>query len=178
MRISEFCGLTISDVDLKKRMIHIDHQLIRTSKMEYKVEPPKSNAGVRDIPMSDEVYACFKRIIDARPKLKIEPMFDGKAGFLYLDKNGRPKVALHWEKYFNHMVHKYNDIYKVQIPNITPHVCRHTYCSHCASAGMNPKHLQYLMGHADIGVTMDTYTHVELDDVIEGVKETGKKMAL
>ena len=47
---------------------------------------------------------------------------------------------------------------------ITPHVCRHTYCSNMARAGMNPKTLQYLMGHSDISVTMDTYTHLSLDD--------------
>ncbi|WP_306346033.1 tyrosine-type recombinase/integrase [Dorea phocaeensis] len=45
-----------------------------------------------------------------------------------------------------------------------PHVCRHTYCSNQAKAGMNPKTLQYLMGHSEIGVTMNTYTHLGLDD--------------
>ncbi|MFR4683940.1 MAG: tyrosine-type recombinase/integrase [Anaerobutyricum hallii] len=45
-----------------------------------------------------------------------------------------------------------------------PHVCQHTYCSNMAKAGMNPKTLQYLMGHSDIGVTMNTYTHLGLED--------------
>ena len=62
------------------------------------------------------------------------------------------------------MVKRYNEIYRVQIPNITPHVCRHTYCSNMARAGMNPKTLQYLMGHSDIGVTMNTYTYLGLED--------------
>ena len=57
-----------------------------------------------------------------------------------------------------------NEIYKVQMPLITPHVCRHTYCSNQAKAGMNPKTLQYLMGHSDIGVTMNVYTHLGLED--------------
>ena len=50
------------------------------------------------------------------------------------------------------------------MPNITPHVCRHTYCSNQAKAGMNPKTLKYLMGHSDIGVTLNTYTHLGLED--------------
>mgnify|MGYP006325694665 CR=1 FL=1 len=51
------------------------------------------------------------------------------------------------------------------VPYLTrPHVCRHTYCSNMAKAGMNPKTLQYLMGHSDIGVTINTYTHLGLDD--------------
>lgn len=64
----------------------------------------------------------------------------------------------------NHAVQRYNDIYRVQMPNITPHVCRHTYCTNMAKSGMNPKTLQYLMGHSDIGVTMNTYTHLGMDD--------------
>ena len=50
------------------------------------------------------------------------------------------------------------------MPNITPHVCRHTCCSNQAKAGMNLKTLQYLMGHSDIGVTMNVYTHLGLED--------------
>ena len=46
----------------------------------------------------------------------------------------------------------------------TPHVCRHTYCSNMAKSGMNPKTLQYLMGHADISVTMNVYTQVKYED--------------
>ena len=58
----------------------------------------------------------------------------------------------------------------VQMPNITPHVCRHTYCSNQAKAGMNPKTLQYLMGHSDIGVTLNTYTHLGLEDAAEELR--------
>lgn len=61
-------------------------------------------------------------------------------------------------------MNRYNEIYKLQIPNITPHVCRHTYCSNMPQSGMNPKTLQYLMGHSKIGVTINTYTHLGLED--------------
>ncbi len=62
------------------------------------------------------------------------------------------------------IVEKYNGIYKVQMPKVTPHICRHTYCSNMAKSGMNPKTLQYLMGHSDISVTLNVYTHVNFDD--------------
>ena len=75
-----------------------------------------------------------------------------------------PQVAMHWQHRFNHAVKRYNDIFKIQMPNITPHVCRHTYCSNMARARMNPKTLQYLMGHSDISVTMNTYTHLGYED--------------
>lgn len=119
------------------------------------------------MPMTPDVVDAFKRIIKKRPKPKIEPIVDGYSGFLFLDKNGRPRVALHWEKYFQLSVAKYNSIYKVQMPKITPHVCRHTYCSNMAKSGMNPKTLQYLMGHSDISVTMNVYTHISFDDAEE-----------
>ena len=174
MRISEFTGLTVKDVDMVNRTINIDHQLQRTNSMKYVIEPTKTNAGTRVIPMSKDVCECFRRIIEKRKSPKVEPMIGGKTGFLYLDKNDMPMVALHWEKYFQHIVEKYNKIYKVQMPKITPHVCRHTYCSHCASSGMNPKHLQYLMGHSDIGVTLNTYTHIDFDNVKKEVKSLEK----
>ena len=53
------------------------------------------------------------------------------------------------------------------MPNITPHVCRHTYCSNMAKSGMNPKTLQYIMGHSDIALTLNVYSHIGLDDATE-----------
>ena len=55
-----------------------------------------------------------------------------------------------------------------------PHVCRHTYCSNMAKAGMNPKALQYLMGHSDIGVTLNVYTHLGLIDAKEEMNRIAK----
>ena len=164
MRISEFCGLTLKDIDLKNKTVNIDHQLQRTSKREYVIEPTKTNAGTRVIPITDEVAEMFRSIIEDRPQYKTEKIVAGYSGFLFLDKDGMPLVAMHWEHRFNSMVGRYNEIYKVQMPNITPHVCRHTYCSNQAKAGMNPKTLQYLMGHSDIAVTLNVYTHVGLED--------------
>ncbi len=164
LRISEFCGLTLSDIDFQKKRIRVDHQLQRTRDMEYIIEKPKTESGERYVPMSQQVIECFQRIIRNRKKPQKEPMIDGYTGFLFLDKNGQPMVALHWEHYFKHILNKYNSIYKVQIPKITPHVCRHTFCSNMAKSGMNPKTLQYIMGHSDIGVTLDTYTHLKFED--------------
>ena len=39
-----------------------------------------------------------------------------------------------------------------------------------AKSGMNPKTLQYLMGHSDISVTMNVYTHIGFDDAEEELK--------
>lgn len=164
LRISEFCGLTVDDIEFKEKRIKINHQLQRTSQMQYIIEEPKTESGIRYVPMTDEVVQCFHKIIDNRPVPEKEPVVDGYTGFLYLDKNDMPMVALHWEKYMQHILEKYNSIYKEQMPKITPHVCRHTFCSNMAKSGMNSKTLQYIMGNSDISVTLNTYTHVKFED--------------
>lgn len=170
LRISEFCGLTKQDIDFKEMRIKVDHQLQRSSQMEYIIQEPKTESGVRFVPMTEEVAECFRRIIEKRKKPSTEPMIDGHIGFLFLDKNDMPMVALHWEKYMEHIIQKYNKIYKIQMPKVTPHVCRHTFCSKMAKSGMNPKTLQYIMGHSDISVTLNTYTHVNFDDAKEELR--------
>ena len=170
MRISEFCGLTLKDIDLEKRTVNIDHQLQRTSDMRYIIETTKTDAGTRVLPITEDVAKCFQAIIEDREKPKVEKVVDGYTGFLFVDDKGLPLVAMHWEHRFNHMVKRYNDIYRVQMPNITLHICRHTYCSNMAKSGMNPKTLQYLMGHSDIGVTLNTYTHLDLEDAEDELK--------
>ena len=164
LRISEFCGLTISDIDFQNKRIRVDHQLQRKRDMEYIIEDTKTKSGERYVPMSQQVVECFRRVIASRKPPKQEPIIDGYTGFLFLDKNGMPMVALHWEHYFKHILNKYNSIYKVQLPKITPHVCRHTFCSNMAKSGMSPKTLQYIMGQSDISVTLNTYTHLTFDD--------------
>ena len=171
LRVSEFVGLTINDIEFDKERIKVDHQLQRTRNMEYEILTPKTEKGERYVPMKEDVADCFRRIIQNRKHPKIEPMIDGYSGFLFLDKNDMPMVALHWEKYFQHIRDKYNSIYKVQMPCITPHVCRHTFCSNMAKSGMNPKTLQYIMGHSDIGVTLNTYTHLQFEDALEEMKK-------
>lgn len=166
LRISEFVGLTIDDIDFDNMVINVDHQLVRVynEKKSYIIQKTKTTAGVRKVPMTPEVADCFRMVIKNRKKVKKEPVVDGYSNFLYLDQNGMPMVALHWEKYFQFIREKYNKLCKEPLPTITPHVCRHTYCSNQAKAGMNPKTLQYLMGHSDIAVTLNVYTHVGLED--------------
>lgn len=171
LRVSEFVGLTINDIEFDKERIKVDHQLQRTRNMKYEILTPKTEKGERYVPMQKDVADCFRRIIQNRKHPKIEPMIDGYSGFLFLDKNDMPMVALHWEKYFQHIREKYNSIYKVQMPCITPYVCRHTFCSNMAKSGMNPKTLQYIMGHSDIGVTLNTYTHLQFEDALVEMKK-------
>ncbi len=95
---------------------------------------------------------------------KVEQMIDGYTGFLFLDKKGKPVKAYYVEKKFQHAVAKYNKIYKEELPKTTSHVARHIYCTNMAKRGISVKTLQYLMGHSEIGVRMNVYTHLKLED--------------
>lgn len=175
LRISEFCGLTVDDIDFEEHSLHVERQLQKRSKTGYYIEDTKTSAGDRVLPMSKDVEDCFRNIIERRDPPGKEPEVDGVSGFLYFDKDGSIMYSLHWEHYFKHIVDKYNGIYKVPMPKVTPHVCRHTYCSNMAKSGMNPKTLQYLMGHADISVTLNTYTHVKFEDARAEVEKLSAK---
>ena len=61
-------------------------------------------------------------------------------------------------------------MFQAIIEDRNAHVCRHTYCSNMAKSGMNPKTLQYPMGHSNISVTMNVYTHIGFDDAEEELK--------
>lgn len=159
LRISELYGLTKSDIDFKERRIRVERQLTRTRNCEYYIEKPKTDSGERFIPMDDTVYRAFQNVFKNRKTPKVEMLIDGCSGFLFLDKDGKPKVAGHLEHAMKRIVDNYNKSHDDKLPSITPHVLRHTFCTEMANAGMEIKSLQYLMGHADAYTTLNTYTH-------------------
>ena len=172
MRVSEFCGLTRKDLDFKNRRIRVDHQLIRERGGKYYVEETKTSSGRRFLPMSETVYDSLKKMLERRPEVKAEPMVDGYSGFIMLDKNGNPKVALHIENEMRWAMKKYKKLHPDSpLPHITPHVFRHTFCTNYANDGMDIKNLQYLMGHSDASVTLNVYTHASYAHAAEQMAE-------
>lgn len=174
LRISEFCGLTIDDIDFEEHVIHVKRQLIRLhdgDKMYYYIEEPKTDNGKRDIPMFGDVEKVMKEVINNRPKLSPEPIYwneehtESATGFLWIDKNNKIEIAQHWQNHLRWARDKFNRIYKDELPPISPHVCRHTFCSNLASAGLSPKTLQMIMGHSSIEITLNVYTHIESGDI-------------
>ena len=77
--------------------------------------------------MSDMVYMALKRVVANRPTPTVEFLVDGYSGFLFLDKDGKPKVAMHLQNYMRGMQKKITRIYGRSFPRVTPHVLRHQY---------------------------------------------------
>lgn len=167
LRVSELYGLTINDVDLFNRRIYVRRQLCRTGDNPYFICPPKTESGIRTVPLSNRAFQAFQHVIVTRIQPKVEMMIDGISGFLFLDSYGNPKVAMHLENYMRQMRERYQKLYGGSLPAITPHVLRHTFCTNLQQAGLDPKSLQYVMGHSDPEITMSLYTHSDYD-FIEG----------
>jgi len=165
LRVSELYGLTRADIDFDRRCIHVRRQLCRTAEKPYFVTPPKTKSGIRNVPMTDAVYMALMRVVKARTSPKVELLVDGHSGFLFLDKSGMPKVAMHLENYMRGLQTRFEKAYGKPVPRITPHVLRHTFCTNVQQAGLDVKSLQYLMGHSNASVTLDVYTHSSFDSV-------------
>lgn len=115
--------------------------------------------------MTKTVSDAFRRVLRKREMPRIELLIDGCSGFLFLDRMGMPKVAMHLENYMRGVRHKYIKQYGNTLPNITPHVLRHTFCTNMQQAGIDVKSLQYMMGHSNASVTLDVYSHVDYNAV-------------
>ena len=156
LRISELCGLTVKDINLEERNIIVDHQLLKRAGRGFYIETPKTSSGVREIPMNKAVYEAFQRVLEKHKDTDVE--IDGYSNFLFSTWTGYPKTALSFEDTFRRLADKYNTYHEEQLPKIfTPHVLRHTFCTNMANAGMNPKALQYIMGHKNIKMTLNYY---------------------
>ena len=108
---------------------------------------------------------AFRRVLASRPTPKVEVLIDGCSGCLFLDKDEKPKVAMHLENYMRQMQKKYRKIHGNDMPTVTPHVLRHTFCTNMQQSGIDVKSLQYLMGHSNVSVTLDIYTHNNYESV-------------
>ena len=150
--------------------INVDHQLLKIADVGYYVETPKTKSGNRVIPMSEKVLEAFQRVLNKRKY--VQPVIlEGYTKFLFLNRNGLPKVAVNYESMFRGLVRKYNKTQKVALPKVmTPHTLRHTFCTTLANAGMNPKALQYIMGHSNINMTLNYYAHTTSETSITEMK--------
>jgi Site-specific recombinase XerD len=167
VRISEFCGLTVGDLDFENKIINVEGQLIKDDKDNYRFTLPKSRNSIRKIPMTDEIHDSLKRVMEKRTA-KNNRVVDGRTDFLFINRVGNLRGITEYELILHRIVKQYNlKGEEIKLPIITPHILRHTFCTRMASKGINPKALQYLMGHAKIDITLNVYTHFEYEDVVK-----------
>lgn len=187
-RVGEISGLTWEQIDYETGEIRIDHQLIYKNYgdgCKFHLSTPKTDAGVRSIPIN----ATLKKALLEQRKIQLllgisrDIEVEGLSGFVFTSKNGKPLAP----NAFNNILYNIVEVYNKDelaaakkehrlpelLPKFSAHVLRHTGCTRMAEAGINPKVLQYVMGHADSSITMNVYNHIAEREL---VKEEMKKM--
>lgn len=170
LRISELIGLTWSDIDMVKREIRVNHQVqyrMVQGDMKLYANDTKTNAGNRIIPMTDDVYALFSEQKKVWMKTKKDPDFevDGYKNFVFVSHVTGKCMNHNSIRRMMRKIVNMNSEREIQLPNISPHILRHTACCRYAESGCDIKVLQYLMGQTDIRTTMRVYNHVDLGRV-------------
>ena len=169
LRCGELTGLTWDNVDMKNRTIHIDHQLVYKDfgdGCKFHINEPKTNAGKRIVPMSETVHQAFVELrkLDMILGRRCNTIIDGYTNFVFLSGNGLPFATNAVNSFLLNIEKAYNKAYpERKIPHLSAHILRHTGCTLYASAGMDIKALQDLMGHSDATVTMNVYNHCSFE---------------
>lgn len=195
-RIGEVCGLRWEDVDLENRVIDINHSMtyFRRGKrppytFEFKFEPPKTKAGVRRIPMLDDVYEVLKELYDEQQEYGVSPLVvDGATGFIFINKVGTLYKHTAIDHAIKRIVNSHNaeELVKAKkekrepviLPFFSCHTFRHTFCTRFCENETNVKVIQSVMGHADIQTTMDVYAEVTERKKRESMDNLSKNMSI
>ena len=157
LRTGELAGLKWSDIDFKNRTMKIERTMeYRYSVGEWRVGPPKSKSGYRTIPLTDEAIRILENQKAKNKSLKLVPI--EWSDTVFLCRKGTPVK----NSTYDTGLFKYCD--RVGIPRFSMHVLRHTFATRCIEGGMKPKTLQKILGHSNIGITMNLYVHITEDE--------------
>lgn len=196
VRVGEFSGLRWEDVDLKKGYITIDHAMIYfagkmnpTEQRTY-ISKPKTEAGIRKIPIVPEVRKALDEVKQYQYENGIfcRTEIDGYTNFIFLNRFGNVYLQQTLDRTLARIIDAYNDMElhdaakkkrnAVLLPHFTCHVLRHTFCARLCEHETNLKIIQLIMGHIDIGTTMNIYAEVSEERKKESMDSLADKLML
>lgn len=173
-RIGEALGVTWNDINLKEKYVDIDHQVIYKKKdghIQFYSDLPKNKLS-RRIPIQEslvKILTEYKQKIYFISKCS-DFKVDKYSNFVFLNSECRLYTPNTIVRAFHGIRNAYNKEEEsnayfeerdmVLLPDFTPHILRHTFCTRMAENNMNIKVLQTIMGHKTIAVTMQVYNHV------------------
>lgn len=157
-RPGEILGLRWSDVLWDENLISIDHalnyRLQENGKVEFSETPPKTDNGVRVIPMFQSVR---KALLEERVRRPGE-------GFIFVNRYGKPLTSYDLNRAIERILAHYRAEGRTpEIPKFTAHQLRHTFCTRICERETDLKLIQEVMGHADISTTMNVYNESNAD---------------
>lgn len=170
LRTGELVGLKWSDIDFENRTLTVTRTMeYRHSTKEWRVGPPKSKAGYRTVPLTEEAIEILKLQKAKNAAKKVVDI--NWADMVFLCRKGTPVK----NSTYDSMLYKLCE--KADIRHFSMHILRHTFATRCIEAGMKPKTLQTILGHSNIGITMNLYVHTtaeqktkEIDLIADALK--------
>lgn len=192
-RIGEVIGLRWDDVDLDNRVISINHSLTyyprreETYVCEFRVSLPKTQAGIRQIPIMDPVFEVLKEeFIRQTEEGFCNNIVDGMTNFIFTNRFGNPHNPAGINRAIKRIVDAHNAEEEIlakkkrrepiMIPRFSCHIFRHTFASRICENVTNVKVIQELMGHSDVSTTMNIYAEVNETVTRETMDELAKNL--
>ncbi len=175
LRRSELLGLKWSAIDYQKKLIHIQHTVVRMKSTEIS-DLTKTPAGKRALGLFPTAEKCLEKI---RLEQNENQSFFGKdyknaEGYVFTWEDGR----CYDPNYITHAFNKAMVAYGK--PEISLHKLRHTCASMLINRGWDIKKVQYWLGHRDTQTTLNIYSHVNkqgLDDIANDLNEISSSNA-
>lgn len=169
LRQSELLALTWDDIDFEKNILSVNkiakyQKIINregTGENKIIVQTPKSISSIRKVPIPQTLANILKqhRAELNKKKLLVGKSFNSKNLIFYNPKGDYYSGKLIYY-YFTKSINDINKTIKNKLPVITFHDLRHTYATRLFELGENPKTVQELLGHSNISITLNIYTHV------------------
>jgi integrase len=155
MRRGELLGLRWVNVDLDAGRVAIRRTMVMVAGKPQESEP-KTAKGRRPVPVAAEVIQALRewKAYQAAERLEWGPGYTDSGGLVVTTEDGRP---LHPETLSAAFVRHAK---AAGLPPIRLHDLRHTAASILLAQGVHPKVVSEMLGHATVGLTRDTYSHV------------------
>jgi len=179
-RVSELIGLTWQDVDMKERVVTIDHGIVyrkKNGKCQFFATSGTSKNVKRKIPMTEDVYNCFLKLETERVAGKSK-VIDGYTDFVFMTSSGTPLYPANLNKALTQMVEKYKKEANVDFPGISNHIFRHSGCTNMAESEIEPNVLMHVMGHRNLKMIMKVYDTVRFDRIRKQMEKMDKRSAI
>lgn len=177
LRVGEATGLRWEDVDLEQGIIRVNHTLVYYNHTEngcyFGVNTPKTKAGQRLIPMTEMVKEAFQveKAYQELHHISSKAEIDGYCNFVFINRFGNVhnqgtlnKALRRISRDCNQeILDKASGKKVTMLPRFSCHILRHSFATRLCEAGVNMKVIQDVLGHADIGTTMNIYADATKD---------------
>lgn len=183
LRVGEITGLRWNDVDFENNTISVNHTLVYYNHAKngcyFDINTPKTKAGRRTVPMTTSVKEAFmqEKKYQEEAGISCGVRIGSYTDFIFVNRFGNVQHQGTLNKALRRIIRDCNqEILEnephgnnpVLLPRFSCHTLRHTFATRLCEAGGNMKAIQDVLGHADIGTTMNIYT-----DATKELKERG-----